>query len=77
MTSTAARSVSPPASSFQTSTIAMQRARPTTITPVRYAGWSAKNSHASVNISAGPTTHDRNSETPNMRPSPRMRPMSS
>ena len=46
----------------------MQRARPTTITPVRYAGWSARKSQASANISAGPTTQLRNSETPKQPP---------
>ena len=34
----------------------MQRASPTRMTPVRYSGWSASSSHASVNINAGPTT---------------------
>ena len=36
------------------STIAMQRASPTMISPVRYSGRSGSISHASVNISAGP-----------------------
>ena len=34
----------------------MQRASPTKITPVRYAGWSGSSSHASANITAGPIT---------------------
>ena len=36
------------------STIAMQRARPTMISPVRYSGRSGSISQASVNITAGP-----------------------
>ena len=42
----------------------MQRASPTMITPVRYAGWFGSSSQASANISNGPITHERNSETP-------------
>ena len=38
------------------STIAMQRARPTMISPVRYSGRSGRNSQASANISTGPMT---------------------
>ena len=34
------------------------------ITPVRYAGSSARKSHASVNMRSGPTTHDRKSDQP-------------
>ena len=37
------------------------------ITPVRYSGWSARNSQASVNMKSGPTTHDRKSATPKKR----------
>ena len=37
-------------------TMAMQRARPTMISPVRYSGRSGSSSQASANISAGPTT---------------------
>jgi hypothetical protein len=55
-TSTAAASRSPHARSFQMMTIAMQRARPTMIRPVRYSGRSGSMSHASANISAGPST---------------------
>ena len=40
----------------------MQRASPTMITPVRYAGWSARNSQASANMNAGPITHERKSD---------------
>jgi hypothetical protein len=35
-------------------TIAMQRARPTMMRPVRYSGRSGSSSQASANISAGP-----------------------
>jgi hypothetical protein len=37
-TSAAQSSLSPPASMFQMSTMAMQRASPTMISPVRYSG---------------------------------------
>jgi hypothetical protein len=37
-------------------TMAMQRANPTMISPVRYSGRSASSSQASVNITAGPTS---------------------
>ena len=43
-------------------TIAMQRASPTMIRPVRYSGRSGSSSHARVNISAGPTTQFSNSD---------------
>ena len=36
-------------------TIAMQRARPTMISPVRYSGRSASSTQARANMSAGPT----------------------
>ena len=55
-TRTAAASRSPQARSFQMMTIAMQRARPTMIRPVRYSGRSGSSSQASANISAGPST---------------------
>ena len=62
-TSTAAASRSPQARSFQISTMAMHRARPTMISPVRYSGWSGRNAQARANISAGPmiqfSTRDR------------------
>ena len=61
-TSTAAASRSPQARSFQMITIAMHRARPTMISPVRYSGRSGRNSHARANISAGPTTQLRTSD---------------
>ena len=40
-------------------TIAMQRAKPTMIKPVRYSGRSGSNVQASANISAGPNTQFR------------------
>ncbi len=61
-TSTAAASRSPQARSFQMMTIAMQRARPTMIRPVRYSGRSGSSSQARANISAGPSTQFRTSE---------------
>jgi hypothetical protein len=41
---------------FQINTMAMQRASPTMINPVRYSGYSDRNNQASANISAGPIT---------------------
>lgn len=61
-TRTAAASRSPQARSFQMMTIAMQRARPTMISPVRYSGRSGSSSQASVNMSAGPSAQFRMSE---------------
>ena len=61
-TRTAAASRSPQARSFQMMTMAMQRARPTMIRPVRYSGRSGRSSQASANISAGPTSQFRTSE---------------
>ena len=50
----AAYSVLPLASSFQTITMAMQRASPIMIRPTRYSGLSGSKSAASTNISTGP-----------------------
>lgn len=61
-TSTAAASLSPHARSFQITTMAMHRARPTMISPVRYSGRSGRNAHARANISAGPTSQFSTSE---------------
>ena len=66
-TSTAASSRSPSARSFQMSTIAMHGASPTRISPVRYSGRSGSISHASVNITIGPTNQLKSIA----RPSPR------
>lgn len=67
-TSTAAASRSPHARSFQMITIAMQRARPTMIRPVRYSGRSGSISQARANINAGPSTQFNTSElTSNLR----------
>ena len=52
----AAYSRSPRARSFQTMTIAMQRASPIRINPTMYSGLSGKNVTASTNISTGPMT---------------------
>ena len=48
-------------------TIAMHRARPTMMRPVRYAGRSGSISQARANISAGPTTQLRTSDATSMR----------
>ncbi|CPU61764.1 Uncharacterised protein [Mycobacteroides abscessus] len=69
-TSTAAASRSPHARSFQITTMAMHRARPTTISPVRYSGRSGRKDHARANISAGPTSQFRTSEEARSRVSP-------
>ena len=41
---------------FQMRTMAMQRASPTIINPVRYSGWSGRSTQARTNMSAGPMT---------------------
>lgn len=61
----AAYSRFPSASSFQTITIAMQRARPIRIRPVMYAGLSGRKRIASRNINTGPITQLRRREAPN------------
>ena len=66
-TSTTASSRSPQAKSFQTSTMAMHRARPTMISPVRYAGRSGSMSQAKVNIRAGPMTQFNSNDVPMVR----------
>ena len=66
-TSTTASSRSPQAKSYMTSTMAMHRARPTMINPVRYAGRSGSISHAKANISEGPMTQFNNNEIPTVR----------
>ena len=58
-------------------TMAMQRARPTMISPVRYSGRSGRNTQARVNISSGPTIQLSTNEVPSMRRSLVTRPMSS
>lgn len=55
-TSTAHSSACPPARSFHSSTIAMQRASPTMITPDRNAGRSGRHAHARPVMRAGPST---------------------
>ena len=51
-------------------TMAMQRASPTMISPVRYSGRSGSSSQASANISAGPSTQFSTSEETRSRRSP-------
>ncbi len=57
-------SASPLARSFQTMTIAMQRARPITMSPTMYSGWSRRKSTARPNIRTGPMTQFWSSESP-------------
>ena len=45
----------------------MQRARPTMISPVRYAGRLGSKSQASTNMTAGPTSQLRTREAPSIR----------
>ncbi|SIK52100.1 Uncharacterised protein [Mycobacteroides abscessus subsp. abscessus] len=61
-TSTAAASRSPQARSFQMMTMAIHRASPTMINPVRYSGRSGSISQANANIKAGPNTQFNSSE---------------
>jgi len=51
-------------------TMAMQRASPTTMRPVRYAERSGRRVQASANIRAGPMTQFRKSELNSRRLSP-------
>ncbi|OPZ51408.1 MAG: hypothetical protein BWY91_02689 [bacterium ADurb.BinA028] len=76
-TSTAAISRSPHARSFHNSTMAMHRANPTRITPVRYAGWSPSSHQARANITRGPTTQLSSSDAAIIRRSAVTRPISS
>ncbi|VVB53145.1 Uncharacterised protein [uncultured archaeon] len=55
-TRTAHNSLSPPASWFQTRTMAMHRARPIMIKPILYSGRSGRKIQARANISTGPIT---------------------
>ena len=61
-TSTAAASRSPQARSFQINTMAMQRASPTMISPVRYSGRSGRKIQARTNMNAGASTQFSTSE---------------
>jgi hypothetical protein len=67
----------PPASWFQTITMAMQRASPIRITPVMYSGWSRRKSTASANISSGPMIQFCTSESSSTRQSSNTRGSSS
>ena len=66
-TRTAASSRLPQARSFQMRTMAMQRARPTMMSPVRSSGRSAKKTQARVNMSNGPTTQFKTSDRTSVR----------
>ncbi len=61
-TRTAAASRSPQARSFQMTTIAMQRARPTMINQSGTRGRSGSVNHANANINAGPKAQFNTSE---------------
>src|SRR5665647_713971 len=66
-TNPAAYSRLPSASSFHTTTMAMQRARPIRIKPIIYAGWPCKKTIAKKNMRIGPITQFSNKETPKTR----------
>lgn len=55
-TRAAAYSRLPLARSFQTRTMAMQRARPTRMSPTMYSGWSRSKVTASIHMRMGPMT---------------------
>ena len=76
-TSPAQYSVSPQASSFQTMTMAIQRASPIMIRPTMYSGLSARKAIASRNIRIGPTTQFWTSDSPSTFQSRKTRPISS
>ena len=76
-TSPAAYSLSPRASSFQTMTIAMQRARPIRMSPTISSGWSRRKSTASPNMSSGPITQFWTSDRPSTFQSRKTSPSSS
>ena len=76
-TRSAPASRSPQARSFQIRTMAMQRARPMTMSPVRNAGSSGRNVQAKANIRAGPISQLRMRDSHSMRRSPVSCPMSS
>jgi hypothetical protein len=67
-TSPAQYSVSPFAKSFQTMTMAMQRARPMRMRPTMYSGLSRRKMTASANMSTGPTTQFCTRESPRTLP---------
>ena len=66
-TRTAASSRLPQARSFQMRTMAMQRASPTMIKPVRSSGRSARNTQARVNMSSGPISQFSTSDRTRVR----------
>ena len=63
-TNPAAYSLLPSANSFQTITIAMQRASPMRISPTMYSGQSCKKVIAKRNINTGPMIQFSNNDTP-------------
>jgi|GEM_PF-6977868 len=63
-TSPAAYSVLPLANSFQTMTMAMQRARPIMMSPTMYSGLSGRKAMARTNMSAGPMSQFCASDSP-------------
>ncbi|MNT89264.1 hypothetical protein D3C72_2299670 [compost metagenome] len=64
----AAASLSPFASMFQSRTMAMQRASPIMMRPVRYSGRSGNSNQAKVNITTGPRIQLKNNEAPKSFP---------
>ena len=76
-TSPAQYSVSPFARSFQTMTIAMQRARPMRMRPSMYSGLSRRNTTASPNMSSGPMIQFCTSDSVSTRLLPKTLPSSS
>jgi len=76
-TSPAAYSALPPARSFHTSTMAMQRASPTRISPIMNSGWSRRKIAASANMSTGPMTQFWTSDSASSRRSRKTRGSSS
>ena len=76
-TSPAQYSVSPLARSFQTITIAMQRARPIMISPTMYSGYPDRNRIARANIRIGPMIQFCTSESPSTFQSRKTSPSSS
>src|SRR5699024_3818611 len=62
-TKTAVASRSPQDKSLQIRTIAIQRAKPTIISPVRNSGSSGKKVQAKRNMNAGPTTQFNTTDT--------------
>ena len=70
-------SLSPEARSFQTITMAMQRARPIMMRPTMYSGYPCRKMIANRNMSMGPMTQFWTRESPSTRQFRKTRPNSS